>query len=410
MTARHYRPEFPTEIIQEGKVKVLVPMLKFFVKHPYEYAPSKAPVFYNPVMELNRDIAVLAVQAYQRMVNQKIRVTEPLTGCGLRGIRFATEVAGVERTVIGDINESAFRLAEYNVQMNGLTESIAVENLEANLALARHSAPKERFDVVDIDPFGSPVPFIDSAIRALRNHGLLALTATDMASLCGIHPKACLRKYGGRSLRTGYCHELAVRLLSGCLATVAARHNIGVKMVFSHRGEHYVRVYATIEYGARNADASLEQTGVVLHCFNCFHRESIKGFLNLGYSNKCAECGSKLCIAGPLWVGKMSDRDFCGLIEQEVEKRRLKSARRIEKLLALVKAESDSPVGYYVVDEMCDALGLPVPSVERVVKALEKQGFSSNLTHFNSRGIRTKASALVLAKIVKKLASSFQDR
>ncbi|MCK4474912.1 hypothetical protein KAU30_03625, partial [Candidatus Bathyarchaeota archaeon] len=58
--------DFPTEIIREGEVKVLVPKLSAFVKSPSEYAPSKAPVFYNPVMELNRDIAVLALQAYQR--------------------------------------------------------------------------------------------------------------------------------------------------------------------------------------------------------------------------------------------------------------------------------------------------------------------------------------------------------
>jgi tRNA G26 N,N-dimethylase Trm1 len=57
--------------LRKGAVKVLVPKLEAFVKEPWEYAPSKAPVFYNPVMELNRDIAVLALQAYQRMVNRE---------------------------------------------------------------------------------------------------------------------------------------------------------------------------------------------------------------------------------------------------------------------------------------------------------------------------------------------------
>jgi len=403
MTVNGYQPGFPVEIIQEGKVKVLVPRLRDFVRQPCEYAPSKAPVFYNPVMELNRDIAVLVVQAYQRLADRNITVSEPLTGCGLRGIRFATEVSGVENTVIGDINENAFKLANRNVQMNGLVKSITVENREANLALAIHSAPRMRFDVVDIDPFGSPVPFLDSAIRALKNRGLLALTATDMASLCGVHPKACLRKYGGKSLRTEYCHELAIRLLSGCFAVAAAKYGIGVKVVFSHRGEHYVRVYATIEYGARSADLSLEEMGYVFHCFNCFHRETVRGSLLLGHSQTCLECGSKLGVAGPMWLGKISDRDFCGLIEQEVEKRKLKSARKIESMLTLIRNESD--VGYYVVDEMCDLLGLPVPSVGKVVEALEKQGFGSNLTHFNSRGIRSKAPAHVFAKILKELTS-----
>ena len=164
--------DFPTEIIQEGKVKVLVPRLKAFVKSPSEYAPSKAPVFYNPVMELNRDIAVLASQAYQRTLNRKICVCEPLAGCGIRGIRFATEVEGVEKVVINDINEKAFQLASYNVRMNELSERVVVKNEDANFLLSSYGAPRKRFDVIDIDPFGSPVHYLDSAIRALRNSGL----------------------------------------------------------------------------------------------------------------------------------------------------------------------------------------------------------------------------------------------
>ena len=135
MTFDNLKPIFPTEIIQEGKTRVLVPKLKEFVRHPCEYAPSKAPVFYNPVMELNRDIAVSTVQAYQKMTGRKITVCEPLTGCGLRGIRFAAEVKGVKKVVIGDINENAFRLASYNVQMNGLKKPCHRQKERSKLSL-----------------------------------------------------------------------------------------------------------------------------------------------------------------------------------------------------------------------------------------------------------------------------------
>jgi len=231
---------FPTEIVQEGKVKVLVPELKAFVKLPSEYAPSKAPVFYNPVMELNRDLAVLALQTYQIMLNHEISVCEPLAGCGVRGIRFAAEVKGVEKVLINDISEKAAQLARNNVQMNGLGGRVTVKNEDANLLLSYIGAPHKRFDAIDVDPFGSPVPYLDSAVRALRNNGLLALTATDMAPLCGVHPKACIRKYGGKPLRTEYCHELAVRLLAGYLATTAAKYDISIHMLFSHSTGHYV--------------------------------------------------------------------------------------------------------------------------------------------------------------------------
>jgi tRNA (guanine26-N2/guanine27-N2)-dimethyltransferase len=64
MTEPEVTADFPSETIREGKVKVVVPKLKAFKKQPCDYAPSKAPVFYNPVMELNRDITILAFQAY----------------------------------------------------------------------------------------------------------------------------------------------------------------------------------------------------------------------------------------------------------------------------------------------------------------------------------------------------------
>ncbi|MCK4475020.1 tRNA (guanine-N1)-methyltransferase, partial [Candidatus Bathyarchaeota archaeon] len=165
------RLDFPTETVKEGKVEVFVPKLAAFVKSPSDYAPSKAPVFYNPVMELNRDIAVLALQSYQRVVNREISVCEPLAGCGVRGIRFAVEVEGVKKVVINDINEKAFQLATSNVRMKELSERVLVESEDANFLLGSYGAPHKRFDGIDIDPFGSPVAYLDSGIRALRNGG-----------------------------------------------------------------------------------------------------------------------------------------------------------------------------------------------------------------------------------------------
>ena len=397
--------DFPTEIIQEGKVKVLVPRLKAFVKSPSEYAPSKAPVFYNPVMELNRDIAVLASQAYQRTLNRKICVCEPLAGCGIRGIRFATEVEGVEKVVINDINEKAFQLASYNVGMNELSERVVVKNEDANFLLASYGAPRKRFDVIDIDPFGCPVSYLDSVIRALRNGGLLILTATDMAPLCGVHPKACIRKYGGKPLRTEYCHELAVRLLAGSLAMTAAKYEMGINIIFSHSTDHYVRIYATAKYGAKKADENVRNMGYILHCFKCLHREPVKGLFLIEHSGKCSECGSKIDVAGPLWLGKLFDGQFCELVQKEVKRRTFKQGGKIRKILTLIENEVEAPITYYVVDKLCDTLNLPVPPVKKVIEALNERGFPAVLTHFNSTGIRSSASASdikeLLFKIVK---------
>ena len=223
MPSKTFEADFPTETVKEGRVVVLVPKLQAYVTDLSDYAPSKAPVFYNPVMELNRDISVLALQAYQRRTNKEISICEPLTSSGVRGVRFAAEIHGVGKLLINDINMRAVKVAKHNVKLNNLEKKVAVKHKDANCLLSCHGAPRKRFDVVDLDPFGSPVPYLDSAIRALRNNGLLALTATDLAPLCGVHSKACVRKYGGRPLRTEYCHELAVRLLAGCASSLAAR-------------------------------------------------------------------------------------------------------------------------------------------------------------------------------------------
>ncbi len=393
--------DFPTETIQEGKAKILVPKLKAFVKQPSDYAPSKAPVFYNPVMELNRDLAVLALQAYQRMLDREISVCEPLTGCGVRGIRFAMEVEGVRKVLINDINEKAAHLAGINVQKHNLDERITVKNEDANLLLAHYSAPHKRFDDIDIDPFGSPVRYIDSAIRALRDNGLLALTATDMAPLCGVHPKACIRKYGGKPLRTEYCHELAVRLLAGCLVMIAAKHDIGIRVIFSHSANHYIRLYATIGYGAKKADETIKNMGFIMHCFRCFHRETQKGLFNNKQTIPCSECGSKMDFAGPLWLGNLVDWQFCEIMRREVKHKVLKQREKIVKTLDFIIEESNAPATYYVLDKICDKMALPVPSTRKIVKTLKEKGFEATATHFNPKGIRTNAKAAMLIEIVE---------
>jgi tRNA (guanine26-N2/guanine27-N2)-dimethyltransferase len=391
---------FPTETIYEGKAKLVVPKLAAFVTQPSDYAPSKAPVFYNPVMELNRDLAVLAFRAYQYISSKTLYICEPLTSSGIRGVRFAAEINGVERVLISDINEHALKLAQLNVDLNGLQDLIKIRKKDANCLLSCHGAPHKRFDIIDIDPFGSPVPYLDSAIRALHNTGLLSATATDLAPLCGVHPKPCIRRYGGKPLRTEYCQELAVRLLAGSIATAAAKQDIGIRVVFSHSTDHYIRVYAQIMYGARKADASIGTMGYVLHCFNCFHRETLKT-LSAGLFKTCPECDSRMQWAGSLWLGTIFDQSFCDSLLKENKRIAFRNSQKITKLLDLAKKEAQAPATYYVIDHITDKLALPVPSVHNVIHRLRERGFQAMRTHFNARGIRTNAPALTVQELIR---------
>ena len=391
---------FPTEITQEGQVRVLVPKLKAFVTSPSEYAPSKAPVFYNPIMELNRDFAILAIKAYQKIMKREITFCEPLASTGIRGVRIAREVTNIRKIFLGDIKPKAIRLARLNIKNNGFEELIEVVNQDANFLLNQFSAPKKRFNVIDIDPFGSPMPYLDSAIRALQNKGMLALTATDLAPLCGVHPKACKRKYGGKPLRTEYCHEIALRIMTGGVAATAAKYDIGIKVLFSYSSDHYIRSYIQIEYGAKKADISMEKIGYIIHCFNCFYRESIKNpFLKT--IEKCPKCNSKMNWAGPLWIDSIFQQEFCKLLEQESAYVAYKNKNKIKKILFLINNELEGPISYFVIDKICDKLSLPVPSTKIVIQKLHKNGFLAFPTHFNPRGIRTTASALKIQNLIR---------
>jgi len=398
--AKAYKADFPSEIIKEGKVEVLVPKLSAYNVTPSDYAPSRAPVFYNPVMEFNRDLSVIVFRAYQRLVNHEIRVCEPLTSQGIRGIRYAKEIDGVSKILLSDINFHAYELAQHNIKLNMLEDKITLKHKDANCVLSCHASPKNRFDVIDIDPFGTPVPFLDSAFRALRNKGLIAVTATDLAPLCGVHSKACVRKYGGKPMRTEYCHELAIRLLAGCMASIAAQHDIGIEFLFSHSSDHYIRVYAQIGYGCKKADESLRNTGYIMHCFSCLHREtSQQPFGCLA----CPECGAKMDYAGPLWIGGILDSNFVEAVIVENASVVFKNNSKISKLLLALKVEVDMPISYYVLDRISKKLNLPGPSTQSFLSALRDNGFLAQPTHFNTRGIKTDASALMMQKILRSL-------
>jgi tRNA (guanine26-N2/guanine27-N2)-dimethyltransferase len=391
---------FPVEKIREGLAEIVVPNLKEFRKDAWDYAPSKAPVFYNPSMKMNRDLAVLVLQAYQKMVERELTVCEPLAGCGVRGIRFAEEVEGIREVHLNDINPEAFRMAQHNIELNNLANVVSLTNEDANLFLSQNDAPHKRFDYVDLDPFGTPVPYLDSAIRALKSGGILALTATDLAPLCGVHPKVALRKYGGLALRTEYSHEIAMRLLSGCLASTAAKHDIGVNIIFSHKNSHYIRIYALLDQGAKKANQSLQNMGFISHCFSCHHRETAIGVFPL-VRTTCNECGSTLKMAGPLWLGKIADKEFCEFIGKETARKRIGIENRIRKTIALIKAESNAPSTYFVIDYICDRLNIAIPPLAKVIEHLGDEGFKAWPTHFHTRGLRTDAAAKTVSEAVR---------
>jgi tRNA (guanine26-N2/guanine27-N2)-dimethyltransferase len=190
------------------------------------------------------------------------------------------------------------------------------------------------------------------------------------------------------------------------LATTAAKYDIATNVVFSHSTAHYIRVYAIMKYGARKTDEGMKSMGYVLHCFNCLHRETAEDLISVERSRKCSECGSKMSVAGPLWLGRIFDKKFCESMELEAKQNMFRLGEKTRKILALAKNEAEAPLTYYVVDKLCGALGSPVPPIKKVVEALNKHGFCSCLTHFHSMGIRTTASVTQMKGLLREVVTN----
>ena len=390
---------FPLVEQREGSATLLVPRAE---DPAHRYIPSRSTVFYNPRMAFNRDFAVAFLKSLRKMLDRDLVVCEPLAGCGIRAIRFAVEVEGIKRIVVNDINPKAAELIRLNAARAGVAGKVEVHNSEANVFLSRFTKPGNRVDYIDVDPFGSPSHYIEASLMAMRSNGVLALTATDMAPLCGGHSKACVRRYGVKPLRVEYCHELAVRIIIGRTVLAAVRRDLAVKPLLCHSTDHYIRVYLQIARGARNAALTLGNMGYIIQCFNCLHRSLvIRLFPRL--ESCCEECGSVTDFAGPLWLGNLWDGEVLSRVASEADDRSLSERQRIVATLEKIQGEVNLPPTYFVLSHFCDRFNLQVPKFSNFIRYVKDEGYTISTTHFHPHGIKTDAPARVLRGILEEL-------
>ncbi|MDI9644092.1 MAG: tRNA (guanine(10)-N(2))-dimethyltransferase [Candidatus Verstraetearchaeota archaeon] len=393
-----------SSVVIEGRTELEVPDPSSYTFQG-RFAPFKAPVFYNPKMEFSRDIAVGVLSSFACARGSPIRVCDPLAGVGARGVRYANEVPVVELSVMGDLNAESIPLILSNARRNGLEGKIEVVHEEANLLLSRHSEPGCRFDFIDIDPFGTPMPFVDSSVRALKNGGMLGVTATDTAPLCGVHTNACIRKYSSIPLRNEFCHETGLRILVGSIVRTAAKYDFGAFPLLSYSVDHYFRSYFRLKLGAHLADFAFRSMGYLLSCDSCLWRGVAQ--FEEPLQTTCTECGSPLRRAGPLWIGDLSDKSFlCRLAEFDFSYMRTNA--RISKLLSKISGEQGKPPGYYVLDFVSKRLSLSAPSLKGVLEELERLGYTASPTHFHPKGIKTSAPPSVVREVVRGLCTGFR--
>ncbi len=348
--------------------------------------PTKS-IFYNPKMELCRDIDIAGIAAFVSSLplpSQQASLTyiDALAGTGVRGIRVAKEV-GLS-VAINDRSKPAYELINRNIELNEVEERAKAYNENANVLLLQNN-----YDLVDVDPFGSPVPFLDAACKSVKR--LLLVTATDTAPLCGAHPGG-LRKYAAKPLNTEYHAEMATRILLGRVTRDLCKYDRAIQPLLSYSTAHFIRVIARVEKGAKRADDRMKRLGFIAHCFSCGNRFafSCSDMLEMKVEKKCEVCDAKIRIAGPLYIEAIKDKRFCEQVHEELGKRELGKKKEAMKIVATCINELDIPF-HYEHHAICKALKVPPSSLSFLLDALRSSGFSASRTHFSDTAFKTDA-------------------
>jgi len=296
-------------------------------------------------------------------------------------LRIADEVDGENFTVwVNDRNPVAFELIRRNIEHNRLGNVVAL-NEDLNVLL-RH----ERFDYVDVDPFGSPVEFIDSAVKGVFHNGLLACTATDTAPLCGVYPRVCLRRYFAMPVHNWMMHEVGLRILIGFIGREAAKYDIGIRPVLCYYADHYFRVYLRVLKGVRYAN------------------ETIDSMVYLDLDGlKVSKRGFGGNFAGPLWDGCLHDKNVVRTLLGLPVLSSLGTSGRVVKFLSLVVEELDDIPFFYSVDEFSSRFRVSPPRLSRLLEVFKGFGYRVSRTHFSGVGFKTDAPLDVVEKVFKSL-------
>ena len=330
------------KLLEEGGVKF----------YSFVGVPSKKmPVFFNPAKEFDRSLSLeiaklLGVKSFLDL----------LAGSGIRAIRFAKEGISV---VMNDANPQAYKLMQKNCKLNGVEAKIY--NEDANKLCCSIS---EKFDMVDVDPFGSPMKFMFNAIRCVKFGGILSVTATDTGTLCGRYARRCYLRYFARVRLTPFMHELGIRVLAYAVIREGLIRNVYLRPIFAHATRHYYRVYFKKEKIRKPELGSIDdeklEVGEIWEFYNT-----------------------------PLYIGNLWDEA-------------LASKLRFGKFSEIIKEEARIGVPYHVnLSWLASKLKISEPKRDKVIETLREAGFKASRTHFNGKGIRTDAPLEELKKLLR---------
>ena len=338
--------------------------------------------FYNPKMESCRDLSVLL----QGELGE-VSVCDGFAATGMRGIRYKLECPNVKKVTFVEVNAAVAKICRKNAKSNKIKANVVNKDIREFL-----QDKQIKFDVIDLDPFGTPAIYIYDAISALsrnKESSYLFATATDTAVLCGAHRHACQKTYNAASLNTSFCHELGIRILLGFIARIAAQFNLGMVPLLSYSHGHFMRVHVKLLRGDVHAYPSVSQMGYTYYCPDCHVIRSFFANDKVKLGGICKDC--KWTLLGPLWLGQLHDNQMLLALAK-------KSADYKELFSTMLK---ENPfLYYYDMHELAGRLKKSPGKIEAVIHKIRIRGYDASRTHFSPLGIKTNMPLKELEEMV----------
>ncbi|MCL4365078.1 MAG: 50S ribosomal protein L11 methyltransferase [Candidatus Marsarchaeota archaeon] len=352
--------------ITEGKAKVYV----------------NNAVFYNPRMKGLRDLSVSFLKA---IGCEDKRVLDATAATGIRAIRYAKECKA-KKVVALDINRDAYNICRKNIRLNRLkidAKNMSIREYASNC--------RDKFEIVDFDPFGSPAPVLHDLLTLCGDGSIIMVTATDTAVLCGAHAAACIKVYGSKPLHNELCKEVGIRILLNYISRTASQFNFGILPLLSVSDMHYMRVFARLEFGASNAVGSVNSNGLGSFCRKCYKFAFARGIAP-SIEGVCPTCKSKVELFGPLWLGQLYDKGILSKMRKNSDL----------KIIRTISDEYDTLL-FYSVPKITKLLCRSSVSQRRVIESLLRSGKEATRTQFDIDGVKTDAEPQRILSLIKKL-------
>ncbi len=308
--------------------------------------------FYNTSQELNRNITECFLSSIKPS-----NVLDGFGGTGVRGIRIQKEL-GIDVT-IAEPNPKSMEIIRDNCRMNEVQPDLFEGRFEA-------AVTQDLYDYMDIDPYGTPIPFIFPALSYVRNHGYIGITATDLTGLTGSAPQKTLRRYQASIQCDSFKHEMGIRLLISTIIRYAASVDIAAYPVMSLWHSHYYRVFFRVDHGSSRADQLMERIGIIDK-----------------YTDLTGSAPNN--VEGPVWRGNLQDSKIMDGIRKPGS---IVNDKAVNRYLELFRNDD---LQFLFIDLALESQHRKrdIPQLSGVMKKLSESGISNGRTQFSYRGIKT---------------------